>query len=105
MPLQQGFERVAQIAGQVPAIGNLDRTRRTLLRPLGKRIGAITRDDRHAWVVLEPCGKLRCGVIRQQIHHLMALKIDNNRAVLPSLALGIELSRPVTEPARLQNRA
>ena len=75
MPLQEGFEGIAQIAGQVPAIRNLDRTRRTLLRALGKGIRAITRDDRHAGVFLEPGGKLLGAVIRQQIEHLMALKI------------------------------
>src|SRR5256885_13612816 len=93
MPLQEGFEGIAQIAGQVPAIRNLDRTRRTLLRALGKGIRAITRDDRHAGVFLEAGGKLLGDVIRQQIEHLMALKIDHNRAVVPSFALG-----PLVDP-------
>src|SRR6266540_3951810 len=88
MPLEQSFEGIAQIASQVPPIRDLGCTRRTLLRPLGKGIGAITRDDPYAWMFLEPGSKLLGAIIGQQIEHLMTLKIDHNRAVVAPFALG-----------------
>src|SRR6266498_3408174 len=88
MPLEQGFESITQIASQVPSIRDLGRTRRTLLRTLSKGIGAIARDDPYAWMLIEPGSKLLGTIIGQQIEHLMTLKINHDRAIVASFALG-----------------
>jgi hypothetical protein len=87
------------------AIGHLDRLRRPLRRTLSIGAGSVARDDADGWMLLEPGGE-RLGVaVFKQGDGALSFEITDDRAVALAFLPGIELSRPVTEPARLQNRA
>ena len=105
LPSKQVLERGAEVLHQVPAIGHLLGSGCATRQRLGVDGGSIACDDFDSWVGLKPLGDRRSGVLRKQSNRAVALQIDDDTAVTLSLADGIELSRPVTEPARLQNRA
>jgi hypothetical protein len=103
--LEDTSEGLVEIAQQVKAVGHLDRLRRTPARSIGVGSGSIASNKFHPRMLTQP-GDDRLGFsIGQELDGLAPLKVDQDRAVALTFQLGIKLSRPVTEPARLQNRA
>jgi hypothetical protein len=105
MALQQPLEYLAHILEQVKAIGDLDGVRGTPRGAVGVLRRAIAANVGDAGVLLQPAFDGRRRAVLQEIDRDMGLEVDQNRAIRAPLAPRIELSRPVTEPARLQNRA
>jgi len=105
MLFKQPLQSLAQVAEQMPTICDLNGLRRTAVRAFRKVTGAIAADKGNAWTLLQPSGEGLSFSIRKHIDGLVEFEIDNQSAIGAAFANGIELSRPVTEPARLQNRA
>jgi len=105
MTVQHPLQCIIEILEQMKAVGDLHRVWRTLGGALGVVGEAIPADDFNLRMLLEPGRHRRRRTVRQQIDDTALLEIDQERAVRLALAFCIKLSRPVTEPARLQNRA
>ena len=77
---------VAKVAQHVPAISDLDGLRSAVAGTLGVGAGAIARDDLHSGVIPQP-GREGLGLsIRQQVHHLVPLEVDQDRPVAMTAA-------------------
>ncbi len=61
LPVQDRLDGLPEVAGQVPAIGNLDGVRSTLSRVFRIGMPTVARDNLHARMRFEPVGKLRGG--------------------------------------------
>ena len=80
---QEALKRVRQIADHMEPVCNLDR--------LGSRFScccrvlrrAISTDDFHLRMSMEPCGKCAPTAIFQQVHDVVSFEIDQNGAITP----------------------
>lgn len=105
MRLQGTQYRLPEIRKNVPLVGDLDGLRCPLTRPIRIDRRTITTNKFHFGMGTEPsCNALR-RTVREHVHRPPGFQVDDNGAVVLSFAQRVELSRPVTEPARLQNRA
>jgi len=103
--LQHGGKRIREIFQQVPAVGNLQRMGRTITNRLRIGLGSVTGDNLDPWMVAQPLTHAFRGSVRQEVNDVSTFMINQDGSIPLSLPYRIELSRPVTEPARLQNRA
>jgi len=90
---QQPFERIAQIAEQMPAVGNLHRLRRALPRRLRIGPATIPANDLYLRMRLQPGSHRGGGAVRQQVDHPVRFQVHQDRAVGVPLA-----ARPVINP-------
>ncbi len=105
MLCQHLLEGISQVAKHVPAIGHLQRLGSTARCAFGIGPCPIAANDLDLRLRFQPGGKRVGTGIGQAIDHLVLLQIDQDGTVRLAFPVRIELSRPVTEPARLQNRA
>ena len=84
VPVTKGLNSLSKVAQQVPAIGNLGRAWSALADAIGIGAGAIAGDNLDARAVTQPGGDGGSFAVRQQIDHLVRLKVHQHRAVLPS---------------------
>ena len=82
-----------QILEQMPAVGNLDRLWQSLADGFSIFTGAVAGYNFNRGMLLEPL--LHCLTVsfRQQINRFPPLRVNNNRAIAPSLAKG-----PIIDP-------
>jgi hypothetical protein len=76
--LDDGLDGVTQITQQVPPIGHLNGTRRALADAVGIGAGTVARHNLHARVFAKPSRQCFGWSIRQQIHNLIALQVDQD---------------------------
>ena len=76
-----------------------------LPRTFSKRASAVTRDDLHTRMSLQPGSQGGGAGVGKQFKRTIGAEVDQDGFVVLAFAIRIELSRHVTEPARLQNRA
>ena len=81
MPVTQGLDSLAEVAEQVPSIGDLDGIRGTLPDAIGVGAGMIAGDDLDARPVPQPGGNGGGLAVGQQIDHPVGLDVDRHRAV------------------------
>jgi len=81
VPGQVALEGLAQVLGDVPAIGHLHRLRRSARRALGVGLAAIAANDLDPWMLLQPGRDRRGAAIGQEINHLMLRQIDEDRPI------------------------
>ncbi len=79
--VDHGTDGIAEIAQQVPAVGHLDRLRRALADPVGIGAGTVTRDDLDPGMLTKPLRQRLGLTVRQQVHDLVALEVDEDGAV------------------------
>ena len=79
--IDNGTDGIAEIAQQMPAIGYLDRFRRALPDPVRVGTGAVACDDLDAGMLAQPISKGFGLPIRQQVHDLVTLEVDEDGAV------------------------
>jgi hypothetical protein len=78
MVLHHRLDGVVEISLQMPAVG----ARRALARAIRTGAGPVSGDERYARVLPQPMAQDLGLAIRQEIHHLIALQIDEDAAVL-----------------------
>jgi hypothetical protein len=88
VPVERLGQGVAEVAQQVPAVGDLDRLRRAAADAVGVGAGAVTRDDLHAGVGPQPRPDGLRVAVGQQVDRAVALQVDDERAVAPATAPG-----------------
>jgi hypothetical protein len=94
-----GAHGLAEVAQQVPAIGDVHGLRRTAPGAVGVDVGPVAGDHLHAGVVAQPGGE-RAGVaVGQEIDDGVALEVDQDGAVAAALA-----PRPLVHPERARHR-
>ncbi len=77
----KGLHGVTKVPEQMPSIGDLDRSGRTLTDPVGISASAIASNDLDAGMAVQPACH-RCGFpIGQEIDDRVRLKIHHHRAV------------------------
>lgn len=76
--LIQGFRQVLE---EVQPVGDLDRRGCALVRAIGVRLRAITGDDLHPRMLLEPVGQGLGDAIWEERDRLAALQINEYRAI------------------------
>ena len=77
----EALHGITEVPEQVPSVGDLNSSGRTLPNPVGISASPITGDDLHARMLAQPGGH-RCGFpIRQQIDDIVRLEIHHHRAV------------------------
>jgi hypothetical protein len=81
LTIDDGSNGITEIAQQVPTVSDLNRVRRPLADTVGVGAGAVARDDLDTGVLAEPGGQRFRLPIRQQVHNLIALQIDQNGSV------------------------
>jgi hypothetical protein len=81
MTADRGTEGIAEIAQEMPAVGNLDSGRRPVSDGAAEDAGAITRNDLHTRMLFEPGRDSRGVAVRQQVDDLLALQVAQNGAV------------------------
>jgi hypothetical protein len=87
-PIEDRFERLAEVLDQVKTVGDLDGVWGALRGAIGKRASPIRCDDFHTWMILKPgckSGGCRGG---QQINWTMRVEIDQDRFVVLAFAIG-----------------
>lgn len=90
---EEGFQGVAQVFEEVPAIGNLGGVRCSYRRAEHVLFAAIAADDLDTWMLLQPANQTRRGRIVEQLDGTVPLKIDQNCPIAPPLPLG-----PIVHP-------
>ena len=80
MPVGERLHGIAEIAQQMPAIRNLDGVGCALSGTVGVGAGAIARDEGHARVLPQPHRQGLGLTVGKQIHHAVALQVDQDRA-------------------------
>jgi hypothetical protein len=83
---------VREVAEQVPAIGDLDRVRCPDAGALGVTAGAVSADDLRAGMSAQPVGEGVRKSIREQVHRLAGVHVDQHGAV--------GMAAPLTQAAR-----
>jgi hypothetical protein len=91
--IQQPLQEVTKIAQQVPTIGHLNGVGSALGGPVGVKASTISADDLNPRMCLEPGRQSRSAALRQQIHEVVLLQIDQDRAI--GLAF---VFRPIIDP-------
>jgi hypothetical protein len=82
--VEHAFERLAQVAEHMPAVGHLDRKRCALSCPAPIFCRAVTRDDLNARMVLQPGRNRFSCPFRQQIDHSMCVAVHKYGAIHPT---------------------
>ena len=82
--INDGPNGIAEVAQQVPTVGHLDRLLRALPNSIGVGTSTVARDNFNSGMLTEPIRQRLGLAVRQQIYDLIALKIDENRAVAMS---------------------
>lgn len=81
VPVDNSPDGLTEVAQQVPASGHLNCVRRTLPDAVGIGTRPVPRDDLDPGVLAKP----RCEgfglAIRQQVHDLVALEIDESGVI------------------------
>jgi len=103
--LNDPLKHLTGVLDKVEAVGDLHRLWRSDTYSTGVVRGAIARDNLNAGVPFEPGGGGLGAAIGQHSDDRVGLAVGEDGAIDLAFPKGIELSRPVTEPARLQNRA
>lgn len=75
------LHRLGQVVPQMPAVGDLDRPRRTGTGRLGVRAGTIAADHLGSRVRLQPLGHGAGAPIRKDIDRSMGAHVDQHSAV------------------------
>jgi hypothetical protein len=70
---------LAEVLQQVKAIGDLPRVWRALTRGVRIEASTVAADHLHFRMILEPTGRGRRRMIRQQAHHLTTLQVHDDR--------------------------
>ena len=99
MPVAEGLDGLADVAEQVPSIGDLDGVRGTLADAVGVGTGTIAGDDLDARPVTQPGGDGSSLAIGQEIDHPVCLEVDQHRAVATPTPPG-----PVVNPEDTRRR-
>ncbi len=81
LTLEETLERVADVLGQVEAVGHLRRARRALPPTLGVGPAAIAADDLDAGVLDQPRGEGRGAAVGQEVDWSATLEVHQDRAV------------------------
>lgn len=79
--LNRGMNGVAEVAQQVPPVGDLYRIGRTLPDAVGVDAGPVAGDHRHAGIGLQPRRQALGAAVGQQVDHPVALEVDQHRPV------------------------
>ena len=79
--IEHPFERLAQAAQDVPAVGDLDGIWCAFADTTSIFGGTITRDNLNARMALQPGHNRFGGSVWQQIDHSMSLAVDKNCSV------------------------
>jgi len=86
--VDHGADGIAEVAQQVPAVGDLDRIRRTLAHAVRVGAGSVARDDLDPGVLTKPSGQGFGLPVGQQVQDLVALQVDQGRPVAVATAPG-----------------
>src|SRR5262249_51091414 len=81
LSVEESLDRICHIRAQVPTIGNLTRRRSALPSALCICAGAITANELHSGILLEPGRQRRRFPVREEINRRAPLKVHQNRAV------------------------
>ncbi len=105
MSPHDALDDLRPVSYQMPAIRNRQGIGRASFAARRIPFASVARDDFDARASFQP--RLKCfGLpVRQQVNDTMRFEINEDRAIVRTFAVRIKLSRPVTEPTRLQNRA
>jgi hypothetical protein len=79
--LHGGLKGITKVAQQMPPVRDLDRVWRSLPDAVGVDAGAVTRDDLHARVPLQPRGKALSSTVGQQVEDPVPLQVDEDGSV------------------------
>ena len=99
MPVAQSLDRLAEVAEQVPAIGDLEGVRGTLTDAVGIGTGTIAGDNLDAWPLTQPGSDGGGLAVGQGIDHPVRLEVDQDRAVATPTRPG-----PVINPEDTRRR-
>src|ERR1035437_846635 len=88
MRSQGVFQCLAQVMQEVPAIGHLDRLRRSLPRRFGIGTGPVATNNFSSWMRAQPLGDGLGFSIRQQIDHFPSFQITKDRSISMPFAPG-----------------
>jgi hypothetical protein len=105
MRLEQAGQCIPEVFEEVPPVCDLNSIWGALPSVFRIAASAIPTNNLNAGMVLQPLGEGLREAIWEEVDHCAAFEIDDDARVGLAFAKRIELSRPVTEPARLQNRA
>ena len=87
---------LAEVLQQMKTISDPPRLRRALTRGLRIEASTIATDRLHVRLILEPPGHGRRRTIRQHVHHLTTLKVNDDRPVVGALP-----PRPVIDASHM----
>ncbi len=93
MMLQDVLNGLAEVLHQMKAICHLNRIRSTPCRAHRILFSPVTTDHHNARMLLEPGSEPVRRTVRQEVHHTVSLKIDEQRAVAMAFAPG-----PIIDP-------
>jgi hypothetical protein len=81
VPVGKPLHRGTQVAQHVPPVGHLDGLGSALAGPVGVSTGAVTSDHLDARMGAQPGREGLSLPVRQQVHHAVALEVDQDRAI------------------------
>src|SRR5215470_894493 len=79
--VEESLDRICHIRTQVPTVGDLNCRRSALPRTVSICAGAITANELHSRILLEPGRQRRRFPVRKEINRRAPLKVHQNRAV------------------------
>jgi hypothetical protein len=98
--LHDGLKRIAEVAQQMPPVRDLDSIWRSLPDAVGVDAGAVTRDDLHPRVPLQPRRQALGPAVRQQVEDPVLLQVDEDGPVAVTAP-----PRPIIDPEHARGRA
>src|SRR4051794_33388215 len=98
--LHDGLKRIAEVAQQMPPVRDLDSIWRSLPDAVGVDAGAVTRDDLHPRVPLQPRRQALDPAVRQQVEYPVLLQVDEDGPVAVTAP-----PRPIIDPEHARGRA
>ncbi len=81
LTFEQALDSISHVLHQVPAVGDLDGSGRTLHNSIGISAGAVTADDFNARMCAQPCGERYSLAVRQQVNRAAAFEVNEDGAV------------------------
>jgi hypothetical protein len=84
LAVNNGANRITQVAQQVPPVGDLNGIRRPLAGAVCVGAGAIAGNDLNTGMAAQPCGQAFGLSIGQQVDNRIALQINQDRPVAVS---------------------